>query len=89
MEIWQLQITGFPKVSFCLFGFPYQNQIVGKGYPYSEGDSGLLGFLVIVSSYTVIPIKLETGFRPTSAGIPHTLLLRIGAMGFPTFGLLL
>ena len=24
-----------------------------------------------------------------SAGIPHTLLWRIGAMGFPTFGLLL
>ena len=27
--------------------------------------------------------------RPNSAGIPHTLLLRIEAMGFPTFGLLL
>ena len=35
------------------------------------------------------PIKLETGLRPTSAGIPYTLLLRIEAMGFPTFGLLL
>ena len=34
-------------------------------------------------------IKLETGSRPNSAGIPYTLLLRIEAMGFPTFGLLL
>ena len=43
-----------------------------------------LGFRV-----TVNPIKLETGLRPNSAGIPYTLLLRIEAMGFPTFGLLL
>ena len=35
------------------------------------------------------PIKLETGLRPNSAGIPYTLLLRIEATGFPTFGLLL
>ena len=33
--------------------------------------------------------KLETGLRPNSAGIPYTLLLRMGAIGFPTFGLLL
>ena len=38
---------------------------------------------------TVNPIKLETGLRPNSAGIPYTLLLRIEAMGFPTFWLLL
>ena len=38
---------------------------------------------------TVNPIKLETGSRPNSAGIPYTLLLRVGAAGFPTFGLLL
>ena len=38
---------------------------------------------------TVNPIKLETGLRPNSAGIPYTFLLRIEAMGFPTFGLLL
>ena len=38
---------------------------------------------------TVNPIKLETGLRPNSAGIPYTLLLRIEATGFPTFGLLL
>ena len=31
---------------------------------------------------TVNPIKLETGLRPNSAGIPYTC-------GFPTFGLLL
>ena len=34
-------------------------------------------------------IKLETGLRPNSAGIPVTLLLRIEAIGFPTFRLLL
>ena len=39
--------------------------------------------------YTVNPIKLETGLRPNSAGIPYTLLLRIEAIGFPTLGLLL
>ena len=39
--------------------------------------------------FTGNPIKLETGLRPTSAGIPYTLLLRVEAIGFPTFGLLL
>ena len=38
---------------------------------------------------TAKAIQLETGLRPNSAGIPCTLLLRIEAMGFPTFGLLL
>ena len=38
---------------------------------------------------TVNPIKLETGLRPNRAGIPYTLLLRVEAIGFPTFGLLL
>ena len=37
----------------------------------------------------VNPKKLETGLRTISAGIPYTLLLRIEAIGFPTFGLLL
>ena len=36
----------------------------------------------------VNPIKLETGLRPNSAGIPYTLLLRIEAIGFPTFWLM-
>ena len=40
-------------------------------------------------SPAVHPIKLETGLRPHSAGIPYALLLRIEAIGFPTFGLLL
>ena len=31
------------------------------------------------------PIKLETGLRSNSAGIPYTLLLRIEAMGFPSW----
>ena len=35
---------------------------------------------------TVNPIKLETGLRPNSAGIPYTFLL---AIGLPTFRLLL
>ena len=37
----------------------------------------------------VNPQKLETGLRTNSAGIPYTLLLRIEAIGFPTFRLLL
>ena len=44
---------------------------------------------VISKAPTVTPIKLETGLRPNSAGIPYTVLLRIEAMGFPTFWLLL
>ena len=35
------------------------------------------------------PKKLETGLRTISAGIPSTLVFRIEAIGFPTFGLLL
>ena len=35
-------------------------------------------------SLIVNPLKLETGLRPNSAGIPYTLLLRIEAIGFPT-----
>ena len=38
---------------------------------------------------TVTPLKLETGLRPNSAGIPYTLLLGIEAIGLPTLGLLL
>ena len=38
---------------------------------------------------TVNPIKLETGLRPNSAGIPFTLFLLVEAIGFPTVGLLL
>ena len=34
------------------------------------------------------PNKLEAGVRTNSAGIPYTLLLRIGALGFPPFELL-
>ena len=32
--------------------------------------------------------KLEAGFRTISAGIPYTLLFRVEAFGFPTFGFL-
>ena len=32
--------------------------------------------------------KLETGVRTNSVGIPYTLLSRIEAIWFPTFGLL-
>ena len=43
--------------------------------------------ILILPNPTVNPIKLETGLRPNGAGIPYTLLLRIEAIGFPTFGL--
>ena len=43
----------------------------------------------VAAHFIVNPIELETGLRPNSAGIPYTLLLRIEAIGFPTFGLLL
>ena len=53
---------------------------------YDKGSGlGASGFSV--TRLTVNPIKLETGLRPNSAGIPYTLLLRIEAMGFPTVGL--
>ena len=39
--------------------------------------------------FKVNPKKFETKLRTNSAGIPYTLLLRIEAIGFPTFGLLL
>ena len=39
--------------------------------------------------FTVNPKMLETGLRPNSTGIRYTLLFRIEAIGFPTFGLLL
>ena len=45
--------------------------------------------VVIVYTSTINPKKLETGIRTISAGIPYTLLLRIEAIRFPTFGLLL
>ena len=41
---------------------------------------------VLNFSPTVNPINLETGLRPNSAGIPYTLLSRIEAIRFPTFG---
>ena len=52
--------------------------------PPKQGDmySGLL-------DYIANPKKLETGLRTSSAGIPYTLRLRIEAIGFPTFGLVL
>ena len=44
----------------------------------------------VQSAYTYSkPQKLETGLKPNSAGIPYILLLGVGAIGFPTFGLLL
>ena len=43
--------------------------------------------MVLGFGFTVNPIKLETGLRPNSAGIPYTSPLRIEAIGFPTFGL--
>ena len=57
-----------------------------------HSKTGFLGVLDLgfrLKNPTVNSVKLETGLRPNSAGIPYTLLLRIEAMGFPTFGLLL
>ena len=51
--------------------------------PSSRTNS--LGWSGPTERATVNPIKLEIGLRPNSAGIPYTLLLRIEAMGFPTF----
>ena len=50
------------------------------GYPYP--------YVCLCAFLGPYPIKLETGLRPYSAGIFYTLLLRIEAIGFPTFGLL-
>ena len=58
-------------------------------------DLRVLGFKVVelrlflCVGFIVHPKKLETGLRTNRAGIPYTLLLRIEALGFPTFGLLL
>ena len=41
------------------------------------------------ASCIVNPKKLETVLRTNSAGIPYSLLFRIEAIGFPTFGILL
>ena len=50
-----------------------------------------MGFVLVKGYWATYskPIKLETGLRPNSAGIPCTLLLGTEAIGFPTFGLLL
>ena len=50
---------------------------------------GSKGIFFLQDACIVNPKKLETGLRTNSAGIPYTLLLRIEAIGFPTFGLLL
>ena len=52
----------------------------------TPGDS--VGFRVMVLLSIVSHKKLEAGFRTISAGIPYTLLFRVEAFGFPTFGFL-
>ena len=56
-----------------------------------DSESNPAGCLLraLDSGCTVNHIKLETGLRPNSAGIPFTLLLMTEAIGFPTFPLLL
>ena len=64
----------------------------GSGLPLGVQKSlkRMLKTLKAVKVGSIVdPKKLETGLRTISAGIPYTLLLRIEAMGFPTFGLLL
>ena len=53
-----------------------------EGWPKAEGQKQRIG-------YRKPPKKSETGMRSNSAGIPYTLRLRIEAIEFPTFGLLL
>ena len=53
-----------------------------RAFCESRAGAGVQG----CSRLTVDPIKLETGLRPNSTGIPYTLLLRIKAMGFQLFG---
>ena len=72
-----LYLKGMRRMMFQLSGFYYiRNLRPGRGKRAH------------LKTY-VNPIKLESGLRPNSAELPHTLLLRIEAMGFPTFGLLL
>ena len=61
----------------------------GSGFGSASSDFALSTRRPAGGFFTVNPIKLETGIRPNSAEIPYTLLLRIEAIGFPTFGLLL
>ena len=63
-----------PQVGFVF-------RVLGSGFWMYAGSQGL--------GFTLNSIKSETGLRPNSAGIPYTLLLRIEAIGFPTFGPLL
>ena len=58
-------------------------------HPYLS--SKIMGTLrvQVPNKHIINPEKLETGLRTNSAGIPYTLPLRIEAIGFPTFGLLL
>ena len=63
------------------------NEHLGSNREYMVGL--VREFLEMSSWITANPRKLETGLRSNSAGIPYTLLLRIEAIGFPTFGLLL
>ena len=81
-----------PKGEGCLQRYPAGSSagsaFGGFGFRVDRG----LGFRVWGLGYGVLgvnPIKLETGLRLNSAGIPYTLLFRIEAIGFPTFGLLL
>ena len=54
----------------------------------SDGVEAMLMYS-LTEAPTVNPKKLEAGLRTNSAGITYTLLLRIEATGFPTFGHLL
>ena len=56
----------------------------------ADGPCGVIWTcgLVLTVVYSK-PHKVGNRLRPNSAGIPYTLLLRIEAIGFPTFWLLL
>ena len=78
---------GFRVLRVC--GFRGFGVYAGSHCRRSGRDEVLGAWGLGVKRFTVNPIKLETGLRPNSAGIPYTLLLGIEAMEFPTFWLLL
>ena len=84
---------GLGLKGFRVRGFgAHTDKSQGLGLPPAHGFNPSL--LNAASSMTnsglmVSPKKLETGLRTNSAGIPYAILLRIEAIGFPTFGLLL
>ena len=80
---WYSQKSAIDASQFIQLSDPVSCALNGPK-PFTPNSKPLLAL-----QPTVNPIKLETGLRPNSAGNPYALLLRIEAIGFPTFRLLL